>query len=122
MLAIAIINTVYLRQVHDRILLDDALVGDPVLASALRRPISLVCTNWRKSMRSYPIPTPRYSRDVYVDLHVSDSAPTHFDGLYQVGAISSASFRLLDSNEDWFKLFHEKRTNADVTIGSHLHE
>jgi hypothetical protein len=31
-----------------------------------------------------------------------------------------ASVGLLDSNEAWVTLFHEKRTNADVTIGSHL--
>jgi hypothetical protein len=38
------------------------------------------------------------------DLHVSDSAPPHYDGLgdHQIKAISSTSFRLLDSNEDWF--------------------
>jgi hypothetical protein len=31
-----------------------------------------------------------------------------------------ASVGLLDSNEAWVTLLHEKRTNADVTIGSHL--
>jgi hypothetical protein len=32
-----------------------------------------------------------------------------------------ASAGLLDSNEAWVALFHERHTNADVTIGSHLH-
>jgi hypothetical protein len=31
-----------------------------------------------------------------------------------------ASVGLLGSNEAWVAPFHEKRTNADVTIGSHL--
>jgi hypothetical protein len=31
-----------------------------------------------------------------------------------------ASVGLLDSNDSWVTLFHAKRTNADVTIGSHL--
>jgi hypothetical protein len=31
-----------------------------------------------------------------------------------------ASVGLLDSNEVWVTLFREKRTNADVSIGSHL--
>jgi hypothetical protein len=33
----------------------------PFLTNTLRRLVSLVCTSWRKSMRSYPIPTTRLS-------------------------------------------------------------
>jgi hypothetical protein len=59
-----------------------------------------------------------------LDLHIPDSTPTHFDGLgdHQVKAISTASVGLMDYDEAWATLFHEKRTKVDVTIGSHLCE
>jgi hypothetical protein len=112
MLAIANINTVYLRQVHDRILMDDAFVGIRFLTSALRRPLSLVCTNWRKSMRSYLMPTTRVSILTWCLRSI-------FTSLTLIQPITMV-FRLLYSNEAWFELFHDRRTNADVTIGSRL--
>jgi hypothetical protein len=55
-----------------------------------------------------------------INLHISDSAPAHSDDLgdHQFKAISTVSVGLLDSNEAWATLFQEKRSDADVTIGS----
>jgi hypothetical protein len=53
-----------------------------------------------------------------VNLHVPDSASTYYDDLgdHQVKAISTASVGLLDSDEAWATLFHEKRTNVNGTF------
>jgi hypothetical protein len=65
--------------------------------STLHRPVSLACTKWRKSMRSYPIPTTRLSIHMLsmFDLHVPDSTLTHYDDLgtldHQVKPSSTAS-------------------------------
>jgi hypothetical protein len=51
-----------------------------------------------------------------LDLHVSDSAPAHYDDLgdSQVNTISTASLGLLKSNETWVTLFHEKCSTRSV--------
>jgi hypothetical protein len=62
--------------------------------------------------------------DVYVRSSHPDCNLTHYDNLgaldHQVNAISTASVWLLDYNEAWVALFHEERTNANVSIGSRL--
>jgi hypothetical protein len=97
------------------------------LTSTLRRLVSLVCTSWSKSIRSYPIPTIFSSTVSIITLclcaimrnrHAPDSASTHYDGLgeHQVKAISTASVRLLDSDEACATLFQKMRTNVHVTF------
>jgi hypothetical protein len=55
-----------------------------------------------------------------VNLYAPDSALTHYDdsGEHQVKAMSSASVGLLDSDEAWATLFHEKRTSIHLTFPS----
>jgi hypothetical protein len=99
------------------------------LTSTLCRPVSRVCASLRKEVDAFVFDTVNMSIgdvDPHVmsvfDLHILDSVPAPCDDFddHQVKTTPTACAGPLDSGEAWVTLFYEKRTNAEVSIGSHL--